>query len=165
MPTDRLPLARPIRGALTPEQAQELCLGINHNVGSYFPDSEAAEAAWARHRDWLLQEFGSHGKRPLGWYFFERPDVPFDVDRESSILWAHGVLGDAEKAALEGWWKTEFEAAHARGLDAKRRRQHYAWADIPAELVRKWTAQRRRKAKTVKEPAVEVQERVARPST
>jgi hypothetical protein len=153
MPTDRLPLARPIRGALTIDQVQELWLGPSHSFGSLFPDEEAVQAAWERHRDWLMQEFGSHGKRPMAWYFFERPDVPFDVDHESSILWRAGVFTEAEKAEVETWWKTEFE--RARGYDTSRRRRHLDWADVPSELRRRWARQHRRHARTAKELAGE----------
>jgi hypothetical protein len=158
MPTDRLPLGRPIRGALTIDQVQELWLGPSHNFGSLFSDEDAVRAAWERHKDWLLREFGSHGKRPLAWYYFERPDVPLSDDHESSTLWAHGVLGNAEKAELEAWWKTEFENAYALGYDAIRRRRHLDWADVPLELRKRWRAQRRRAAGTIKKPAVEASE-------
>jgi len=135
---------------LDPAEAQELWLGINPNLGSYFPDREAVETAWARHRDWLMQEFGSHGKRPMAWYVFERPDVPFSDDHESSTLWRAGVFTEAERAEVEREWYCEFEHAHARGFDAARRRAHYRWADIPPELARRWAVERRCRGKTIR---------------
>jgi hypothetical protein len=133
--------------------------------GSLFETREALREAWLLGRDYLLKHWANSARRPAAFYELEWQGEPPDYDVERSTLWRTNMLAPAEKAAVEQEWLQEFEAAHARGLDAKRRRQHYAWADIPAELVSKWTAQRRRKAKTVKEPAVEVQERVARPST
>jgi hypothetical protein len=154
MPTDRLPLQRPLRGNLTVEQAQELCIGINHNIGSYFVDTEAAEAAWARHRDWLMREFGNPGKRPLAFYVFDRPDLPFDVDHETSILWRAGALTPAEKIAVEQEWHAEFTRAYSPGFSVARRRQHLDWADVPSELRKCWRLQQRRPAK-VKELGAE----------
>jgi hypothetical protein len=85
------------------------------------------------------------GRRPAGWHEFERPaglHIDEDLDNERSVLWRAGLLGADEKAELEHEWREEFEWAHAFGLDAARRRKHFAWADIPVELQQLWSKQR-----------------------
>src|SRR5262245_26953548 len=149
MPTDRLPIARPIRGALTPEQAQELFLGPAQ-FGSFFRHREDVEPRWWRHRDFMLENWGSHGRRPAAFYEFEWEGESPDYDVERSTLWRSGLFAEAEKVEMEREWRHEFETAHARGLDAAGWRQHYAWSDIPRELVKKWTSERRRRSRTIR---------------
>jgi hypothetical protein len=76
--------------------------------------------------------------------------VQFSDEHEVSTLWRAGVLGAEEKLDVEAEWRREFEHGFTRSYDAKRRREHYAWADIPRELVRAWLAERRRHGKTIR---------------
>jgi|SRR5262245_51418335 len=150
MPTDRLPLARPIRGALSPEQAQELFLGPAQ-FGSFFRDREHLKTTWFRHRDFMLENWGNRGRRPAAFYEFEWEGEPPEYDVERSTLWRAGAFTEAEQAEVEREWFREFEAAYTRGLDAAGRRQHFQWADIPREFTRQWTAERRGRGRTIRE--------------
>jgi hypothetical protein len=142
---------------LTPSdcaELQELWLGPNPNMGSLFADREELRAAWEKHRAVAMLMFAKDGKRPLAWYEFDAPPgLRFSDEHEQSTLWRAGVLGSDERAGLEAHWRREFERAYARGYGAKRRRQHFRWADIPRELVKVWTAERKRSAKTIKKLA------------
>jgi hypothetical protein len=128
---------------LTLSELQELWLGAHPTSGSHFHSREELVAAWEAGRAVVMRLWGSHGRRPAGFYEFEwdGPRPAYDVERSS--LWRRaGVLSEAERTELELQWRTEFDAA--RGKDARTRREHYEWADIPPELVEAWTAARRR---------------------
>ena len=83
----------------------------------------------------------SPGRRPLAWWQY---DAPVTVkwpgyERERSTLWQAGLLlGDDERAALEAEWRRELDFAQ-RLPAGERRAAHYAWADIPEGLLRRWT--------------------------
>jgi hypothetical protein len=75
---------------------------------------------------------------------------------ERSTLWHSGQLTEAEKATLEAEWKAEFEKAQAPDFTLSdgsgelltgdcARAAHLAWCDCPAELVKRWSAARRRR--------------------
>ena len=154
MPTERVPLQRPRRGHVTPAQWQELWLGPC-GAKSVFKDRQQLEDAWQRARERLMASLAP-GRRPQGYYEFEyagprRP--PYDLER--STLWRGGQLTADEKVTLEAEWKAEFERAQAPdftlndGSDEMlvgdcARAAYYRWADIPRELVKRWTARRRR---------------------
>ena len=82
-------------------------------------------------------------------------------DRERSTLHAGGLLGEEEKAVLEAEWREDFERGYdpdfalSLGPDehltgAAARGALYRWADIPRQLVRRWTAERKRAAQTIR---------------
>jgi hypothetical protein len=139
---------------------QELLLGPGANLGSAFVDREELQAAWEEHRAELMA-MTKPGQRPLAWWEFECPSgVKFNVEHEASVLWRAGVVTGEERLDLEAEWKKKFEQAFTRGYDARRRKEHFRWADIPRELVEAWTAERKRSAKTIRkletgEPAQE----------
>ena len=97
-----------------------------------------------------MRLWGSHGRRPAGYYEFEyagrRP--PYDLER--STLWREDLLTVEEKAELEAWWKVEFEKAHAPDFFISTGSEvlhgdaavqaHLRWADVPHELARRWIA-------------------------
>jgi hypothetical protein len=115
------------------------------NTGSQFATQEELRAAWRAHRTECMALWTQTGRRPLGWWELEcPPGLKFDHDRERSALWRAGILSADERAKLEVEWHQEFEAAHARGLDTAGRRRCFRFADIPVELVREWTSERRR---------------------
>jgi len=133
---------------LSSSQMQELWLGPGER--SLFDSREELEQAWHKHRTEIMRLRGSHGRRPMGWWEFDAGDLKHPgYDRERSTLWRAGVLTADEKAELERGWRAEFDAAWKR--DARARREHYRWADIPAELVKTWTAERRRRGKTIRQ--------------
>ena len=103
---------------------------------------------------------------PQGFYEFEfdGPRPPYDLER--STLWRMGLLSVDEKAALEAEWKAAFQEARAPDFTVNdgsgeilvgdcARAAHYAWADIPRELVKRWSAvvRRRRARQPVASPA------------
>jgi hypothetical protein len=141
---------------LTLSELQELWLGPNSSQGSLFHDRQELESAWAQGRAVVMRLWGSHGRRPAGFYEFEyagrRP--PYDLER--STLWREGLLTAEERAELEREWEVEFAAAQTPNFmlntgheilkDDEARAAHYRWADIPHELVKRWTAAHRRRA-------------------
>ena len=98
-----------------------------------------------------MRLWGSHGRRPMGWWEFEAGDLKHPgYFRERSALWRAGVLSDDEKAFLERDWRREFDAA--REKDARERREHYEHHDIPAELVARWKGESRRRSRAAEAP-------------
>ena len=131
---------------------QEECLRYGPDERRDDPFISIAEArqAWFANRDRLLAGHGP-GRRPFGWHEFEGgPNLPYDYDRERSLLFERGLLGESEKAELIAEWRREFQRAEQLD-DAIRRAKHLKWADIPASLLKRWRAERRRRGKTARE--------------
>jgi hypothetical protein len=138
----------------------ELWLGPSHH-GSLFHNEAELRAAWAQSRDLLMARYAQGGHRPQAWWAFEATDLRYPgYDRERSFLFEHSLLTDAERFELLDWWRKEFE--HAFDSDffvavgpgqilegARARREHFRWAD-PRTLVETWTAERKRRAKTIR---------------
>src|SRR5262245_1925531 len=57
-------------GASVLGQMQELWLGPGQN-GSLFKSREELVQAWEQHRAEIMRLWGSHGRRPMGWWEFE----------------------------------------------------------------------------------------------
>jgi hypothetical protein len=143
---------REARGELGPAQKMELIYGPSSAMGSYFESREALQAAWVACRDELLAR-ANPGRRPLGWWQFERGDIEHPgYFRERSALWRAGVLSEAERLTLEDEWRQEFAAAQR--MSAPERREHHEHHDIPAELIEQWQGARRKRAK--RSPPMEV---------
>jgi len=136
---------------LTLSELQELWLGAHPTTGSCFRTREELVAAWQAGRAVVMRLWGSHGRRPRGFYEFEWPGNPPAYDVERSTLWRADALSEAERSELEAEWRREFDAA--RGKSASERREHYEHHDIPAELITAWSAERkaaRRRRRTAK---------------
>ena len=176
MPTDRKPLHRAHRSRLDSDQEMELWLGPSHR-GSAFESEAQRQWAWTQHRDRVMAVWGKHGKRPWAWWRYESGRA-HPGDREASTLYEMGVLAPEERAELERWWRGQFERAQAPDFwlclgpgrfleDAPARRAHYKWADVPRELLKEWTRERRRRSRTIREletmsPASDVTEAALR---
>jgi hypothetical protein len=140
----------------------ELLLGPGHQ-GPAFASEEEARAAWVRNRDCILAVWSTSGRRPVGWWSFDAPatlEYP-GYERERSSLFTAGLLGEAEAAELIAYWRHEFERTFAPSFfvcsgpgkifrGAAARRQHCKWLDLPRELRRKWTAEHRRRSRTIR---------------
>jgi hypothetical protein len=171
MATNRTFIRHHLRSKLTPTQEMELWLGPSHH-GSVFRSREELQQAWLNHRDRLMAVWGKHGKRPMAWWEFEAP-FPRPSKHERSKLYEAGLLGEEEAAELVREWRKQFDRAHephfffcqgpGRILEgAPARAHHFAWADIPRALLRQWTAEHRRRAKTIRKlekPSEEAAER------
>jgi hypothetical protein len=85
-----------------PDVLLELWLGPGHH-GSLFDTRAQLQAAWNRHKDEVLRLWGSHCRRPQGWWEFEAGDLerPDDYDDEPAFLLKHGMLSEAECAEFE----------------------------------------------------------------
>jgi hypothetical protein len=140
---------------LSGSQAFELWLGPNP-TGSFFDSPEALRAAWETHRDAIMARWGSHGRRPQGWWAFDTELEYPGYSCERSTLWRVGVLTAEERTELEHEWREEFETAQADAFTLHdgngiltgdcARAEHYRWADIPAALIKRWEkAERRRR--------------------
>src|SRR5262249_8003731 len=128
---------------LTLGELEELWLGAHPTTGSLFRSREELVAAWAQGRAVVMRLWGSHGRRPLGWWEFEAGDLEHPgYFRERSVLWRAGVLSQQERSELEAEWRREYDAA--RGKGARERREVFEHHDIPHELIEAWTAARRR---------------------
>jgi hypothetical protein len=115
-------------------------------------------AAWAAGRAVVMRLWGSHGRRPQGYYEFEFKDPRPAYAVERSTLWrVSGVLSEAERAELESEWRREFDAAKGKG--ARERREDYEHHDIPAELIERWKSERRRERRAP--PMAEAEEAAA----
>jgi hypothetical protein len=146
---------------LTSDEVLELWLGPSPQRGALFRTREELQAAWVRGRDYVMAQWARGGRRPMGWWEFEAP-IPFPgLDRQASTLYASGILDDAEKAELEAEWREDFDDAQdpefvvclgpgevLTGRAA--RRVHYRDADIPHALVKRWTTEHRRQARTIR---------------
>jgi hypothetical protein len=139
--------------ALTAAQLQELWLGPNP-AGSFFRSEREARETWNRHRDFLMEQYGSHGRRPLAWWVFEAGDLRHPgYDLERSTLFQACLLTEAERAELLTYWREQFDRANAPDFSYRdgsgkllegeaARRAHYRGADIPPMLVAVWSAER-----------------------
>jgi hypothetical protein len=118
-----------------------------------FVSDEQCREVWLRHRGRLMEQFGSHGRRPMAWWRYEAGDLRYPGhDREQSTLYEAGLLAEAERAELLVHWREEFDRAHGPHFfhcagpgrilhGAAARRQHFKWADIPRALVAAWHAE------------------------
>jgi len=125
-------------------------------TASHPPREEELREAWDRGRDVVMRLWARGGKRPMAWWYLEAPVLGLawpGADRQRSTLWrAPGVLGESERAEVEAEWRRDFDAAKGKGV--RERREHYEFHDIPAELVEKWQAERRRHSRMTKAPDV-----------
>src|SRR5262249_16672730 len=98
----------------------------------------------------------SPGRRAAAYYELEYAGPRPRYAEERSTLWRMGLLSPGEKEGLETEWKMEFERAQAADFTLSEgggellmgdcaRVAHYAHHDIPRELVKRWTAARRRR--------------------
>jgi hypothetical protein len=127
---------------------------------SAFESVERARRYWIENRARLMPMLAVGGKRPWGWWAFEAGLCHPGRDLERSTLFEAGLLGAEEEAELLRDWRHEFERAHrpdffyvGRGeilRGAAARRAHYAWSDIPRELLVEWTLERRRSARAIR---------------
>jgi hypothetical protein len=135
-----------------------------------FANEQEKRAAWMRNRNWLMALHAKRGRRPDGWWRYESPvPRPRDPDDETPLLYELGLLSQDELALLMRGWREQFDKVqdpewlghcigHAKPGDtfatfvdgARGRRLHYKWAGIPRELIKKWTAERRRRTKTIR---------------
>ena len=154
MPTKRTPLRRRVRGELSSDQEMALWLGCGRNGEFPFADEAEAEELWTRHKARLMEAHARNGHRPMAWWVYDAPEgLEFGYDTERSSLYAAGLLGAEEAAALIAYWREEFRRCHepdfgyCAGLGRYLRGQaareaHYAWADIPTSLVEQWRVER-----------------------
>jgi hypothetical protein len=160
MATNRTLISRPQRGELTHDQTMILLYGYDPRWSSAFCTEEEYQEAWMRNRERILASY-RHGRRPQAWWVLEAPIEYPGYDREQSVLFETGLLDEVEAAELAAWWREQYERAwsahffHCDGPGrifegAIARRKHYKWADIPRSLLKEWTAERRRRGKTIR---------------
>jgi hypothetical protein len=144
---------------LSPGQKMELQYGPGAQ-GSLFNSREELESAWAACRDELLER-ANPGHRPAAWWNFEAPVLGLawpGYFRSRSYLYERNVLSETERVALEREWAEEIARGYASNFTyiggpgevlhgAVARRKHFEWADIPRELVRRWSVAARRRAR------------------
>jgi hypothetical protein len=148
-----------VLGELSAGQKMELIYGPSPATGSYFDSREALQAAWTQMRDELLAR-SNPGRRPAIWWELEARALglkwPGYFNEQSYLYNKAGVLTAEERATLEREWKADFETAQADDFLVNdgsgellkgdcARAAHYAWADIPTALVKRWAAAARRR--------------------
>jgi hypothetical protein len=115
---------------------------------------------WRRHRETMLAGSPA-GTRPIEWWLYER-DMQ-QPDRQTTWLYDHNELSEAELAELRPVWRQRYEHAHderfsynagTRGWleGAAARKAWYRLFDIPPGVVWELTAERRRSARTIRNP-------------
>ena len=160
MVTNRTPL-KSRRRRLTIAQNLDLTIGNSGQLPPPFRSDAERRKAWERHREFLLAQ--CHGKRPQAWWQYESPiPRPADRDYEEATLYEANLLMDRERELLLRKWRIRFEETfdpwferlgHFTGdawLKGEEGRQaRCKWAGIPPKLVRKWTAERKRRERTI----------------
>jgi hypothetical protein len=150
------------RRSLNHGQRMFLLYGPADQWADAFADEREVREAWEQHRARILGHY-RRGRRPWGWWQFEAGELRYPgYDREQAVLFEAGLLAPEERAELVTDWRREFERAQAadfwiclgpgRSLKgAPARRQHYKWADVPRELLLRWTRERRRQGKAIRQ--------------
>ena len=118
---------------------------------------------WVKHKDQIMASTRA-GSRPEEWWAYEKQmPQPRDLGDERITLFKMAELTETELAELMPEWREDYEKANEpnfsyctgdgwlRGEAAKR--AQYSWAGIPPALVKKWDAERRRRAKTIRKLA------------
>jgi len=128
-----------------------------------FASPEARKAAWLLHRDRLAGVVpSSPGRRAMAFWEYDSTIAFPGPDRERSALYDAGLLGEEEAHALETEWRAEFARSWQAGFTvclgpgefrtgASARRAHYAWADIPKPLLKRWMEERRNATRTIRQ--------------
>ena len=99
----------------------ELWLGPGPR-GSLFRSREQLHDAWLQGRAEVMAQWAKNGRRPAGWWEFERAHSPdFFVSAGGKVLYG-----------------------------AKARRKHFRDVDIPRVLIEAWTQGRRRRTRTIR---------------
>jgi len=170
MPTNRTPIRRQ-RRPLSWSEEMSLEWGEADHRGVGFTTEQERRTAWERHRDYLVAKC-DRGFRPAAWWDYDAPALgvrrPARQEYEKATLWEADLLSPKEKAMLEAQWREHFDhavsadffgfcigydrvrhcAIWAKGDEA--RREHHRWAGIPRALIKKWTAEHGRRAKTIR---------------
>jgi hypothetical protein len=141
------------------ERDLEMWLGPTER-GSVFASERQQRAYWRESGERIMVMIGGSRRRPWAWWRYEAKLAYPGIDRERSVLFVEGLLGEAEARELLAFWRAEFERAmapdfvfHWRGRvlrAAAARRAHYSWADIPLEEAVAWTKERRRSARAIR---------------
>jgi len=126
---------------------------------------------WLKHKDWIMASTRA-GSRPEEWWAYEKQmPRPRDLGDERITLFEMAELTETELAELIPEWRECYDKAskpgfahcigHAKPGDTyatwltgeAAKRAEYRWAGIPPALVKKWEAERRRRAKTIRKLA------------
>jgi hypothetical protein len=136
-----------------------------------FSSDEERREAWEVHREFMMSGC-RYGCRPAGWWAYEAPiERPADPNYGPAALWEAGLLDPREREDCERSWRAHFEQAFephfaiCLGLDDKNQAQwlrgeearKHQWSTygIPARLIRRWLAERRRRGRQVAKPQAE----------
>jgi hypothetical protein len=136
-----------------------LLYGPADRWGDAFADEWEVYESWNQHRARILGRYRG-GRRPWAWWAFES-GRSHPGNHEASTLYAMGVFSDEEYTEVVAWWHEQYLRAwgphffHCEGpgrlfTGPIARRKHYAWADIPKNLLMQWTKERRRRRRTIR---------------
>jgi len=128
----------------------DLWLGIEGGTKSAFPTNELRRAAWFQHRDWITARHKADGFRCIGWWHYEAPiELPPGGENMAAALFEAGLLEEGERSRLIVRWCSEFEQGQA--LQGASKRAYLREAGIPRSLLREWSAERKRRARTIRD--------------
>jgi hypothetical protein len=147
-----------IRRQLTIDQKFNLSGGSGYRDA--FADDEERREAWEVHRDYFMSHC-RYGYRPGAWWDYEAPIArPADRNYGPAALWEANLLDPHEREACERSWRAHFEQSFEphfgiclgpgewlKGEEA--RKHHWTTYGIPARLIRRWLAERRRRYREI----------------
>ena len=157
------------RRSLNHWQQMFLIYGPDRRWADAFADEQDVCEAWNYHRTRILTSY-RHGRRPWAWWALESGELRYPgYDKERQVLFEAGLLGEEEREQLVAHWRAHFVQAQQpgfmfcvglsapnatgatwlKGVAAKK--AHYRWSGIPKRLIREWTAQHRRRGRTIRE--------------
>jgi hypothetical protein len=104
---------------------------------------------WRKHRTQLM-EWSAPGQRPVEWWCYEKGFDPApSASEEPALLYELGELSVREFEQLLVWWTDDFEKAQR--LEPEMQQAYYRWAGIPKAVIRRLTAEARKKMKSESE--------------
>jgi hypothetical protein len=124
-----------------------------------FADDEERRAAWEVHREFFMSHC-RYGGRPAAWWDYESP-IPLPEDGYGpAALWEAGLLEPREREDCERSWRGHFEQSFephfgiclgpGEWLKGEEARKHHSTTyGIPARLIRRWLAERRRRDREI----------------
>ena len=148
-----------IRRQLTIDQKFNLS-GGGYDYRDAFASDEERRGAWEVHRDYFMSPCRL-GARPAAWWDYEAPIArPADSYYGPAALWEAGLLEPREREVCERYWRAHFEQSFephfgiclgpGEWLKGEEARKHHSTTyGIPARLIRRWLAERRRRDREI----------------
>ena len=139
---------------------RQLTIDQKFDLPGAFASDEARREAWEVHREYFMSHC-RFGARPAAWWDYEAPIArPADRNYGPAALWEAGLLEPREREVCERYWRAHFEQSFEphfgiclgpgkwlKGEEARKR--HWTTYGIPARLIKRWLAERRRRHRAI----------------